>query len=156
MAKVRLGFEQLASLPAVCVCCGQAATRLRSQEFEVNTPTAAAILAASAAFGAPVWSKRGLTLSLPVCEYHRRRGRRSNRTFFRGFALTIVIGVGAHVASFADGPAANYLGIAAMIAFVVTMVAAMSEVNDGLAVRALSADSFTLAGVHPEFARGVD
>lgn len=155
MAKLKVDFDELTSLPAVCVCCGEPATRMRPQEFEVNTATSAAILVASAALGGLVWTKQGITLSLPVCDYHRRRGRQSNRTFVRGFGLTVALGVGAFAASFADGPAANYLSVAAMLAFIVTMVAAMSEVNDGLSIKSLTPAAFTLSGVHRTFADAV-
>jgi hypothetical protein len=128
---------------------------MRRQEFEINTGTSAAILAASAVVGALVWTRRGLTLSLPVCEYHKRRGRRSNRTFFRGRALTAALGMAACFASLFEGAATSYLAVAAMFAFIVTLVVGMSEVNDGLGVRSLAGDSFTLSGVHKTFAEAL-
>jgi hypothetical protein len=42
-----------------------------------------------------------------------------------------------------------------MLAFIVTLVAGMHEVDDGLKVKSLAADSVTLAGVHPAFAEAV-
>jgi hypothetical protein len=156
MASARIGIDGPTALPPVCVCCGQPATFLRRQEFETNTAMTGAVLAASAAFGALVWTKRGVTVSLPVCDYHKRRGRRSNKTFFRGMAVTAVLGVAACVGSLFEGSAANYLSVAAMFTFIVTIVAAMSEVNDGLRVHSLAADSLTLSGVHKKFAEAVN
>jgi hypothetical protein len=152
MARARIRFQEVTALPLVCVCCGKPATCVRRQEFQVNTALSATVLVTTAALGALVWTKRGITLSLPVCEFHKRRGRRSNQTFFRGIALTAAFGVAAYIGSLFDGRAGAYLSVAAMLAFVVTVVAAMSEVDDGLKVKSLSGDSFTLSGVHPKFA----
>jgi hypothetical protein len=151
MARVTIRAAQLFDLPRVCVCCGEPATRTRAQEFRVQRGLEAATLVASVALGGLAWTERGVTLHLPVCDYHRRRGRRSNRTFFRGTLLTAALGVAAYVASLFDGPAAKYLGVAAAIAFLVTMVAAMHEADDGLSV-ALAGDAVTLRGVHRKFA----
>src|SRR5262245_55328732 len=155
MARVKINVDGLSALPPICVCCGRPATLVRRQEFEINSGTAAAILAASAAVGAFVWTKRGMTVSLPVCEYHRRRGRQSNRTFFRGMVLTAALGAAAYLASLFEGATANYLAVAAMFAFIVTIVVGMSEVNDGLGVRAVAGNSFTLNGVHKQFAEAL-
>lgn len=155
MSSVRLRIDALTTLPRVCVCCGRPATVVRRQEFEINTATSAAVLAASVAVGTAVWTKKSVTLSLPVCEYHKRRGRKSNKTFVRGVALTAALGVAAYLGSLFEGGAANYLAVAAMFAFVITLVVGMSEVNDGLAVRSVAADSFTLHGIHKNFAEAV-
>ena len=42
-------------------------------------------------------------------------------------ALTVVFGVAAYVGSLFDGPVGNYLAVAAMLAFIVTIVVGMSE-----------------------------
>lgn len=155
MARAKISLAQLADVPAVCVCCGQPATRLREQEFRLDTALSAATLAASLLAGGLAWTERGITLSLPVCEYHRRRGRKSTQTLVRGVALTAAFGAAAYLATFFDGPASNYLTVAAMVAFMVTLVAGMHEVDDGLKVKSLAADSITLAGVHRAFAEAV-
>jgi hypothetical protein len=155
MARVRIRLDKVANLPPVCVCCGAPATRTRQQEFQLDTALSAAITVTAATLGALVWTKRGVTLPLPVCDYHRRRGRRSNRTFFRGMALTAAFGAGAYLASQFGHPAASYLSVAAMIAFIVTILAGMHEVDDGLGVKSLEGDSFTLSGVNQKFAEAV-
>jgi hypothetical protein len=156
MASARILLAQVTNLPPICVCCGEPATRVRQQEFPLQGALSAAILVTSAMLGALVWTKRGVTLTLPVCAYHRRRGRRSNRTFFWGMGLTAALGVAAYLASHFDGAAANYLGVAAMLAFIVTIVAAMHEVDDGLKVKSLTRDSFTLSGVNRKFAEAAE
>ena len=155
MARVRIRFDEVSTLPPICICCGAPATRIRRQEFQINAALSAAVLVAAAALATLVWTKRGVTLSLPVCEYHKRRGRRSNQTFFRGMALTIGFGIAAYIAVQFDGAVANYLSVAAMLAFIVTIVAAMSEMDDGLKVKTLSGGSFNLSGVHRKFAEAV-
>jgi hypothetical protein len=80
MARVRIRFDEVTALPPVCVCCGAPATRMRRQEFQLNAALSAALLVTAAVLDALVWTKRGVTISLPVCEYHKRRGRRSNRS----------------------------------------------------------------------------
>jgi hypothetical protein len=156
MARAKIRLDGLAGLPPICVCCGEPATRMRQQEFQVNPALSAAILITAALFDALVWTKRGLTLSLPVCEYHKRRGRQANRTFFGGMALTVTLGVAAYFGSLFDRAAGNYLGVAAMIAFVAMILVGMHEVDDGLGVKSLQSDSFNLSGVHPKFAEAVE
>lgn len=155
MARAKIRFDEVASLPPVCVCCGEPATRVRRQEFGCNTAVSAAVLVTAAVFDALAWTKRNVTLPLPVCEYHRRRGRRSNRTFFRGTLLTVALGVAAYLASQFDGSAASYLGVAAAFAFIITMVVATHQADDGLGVRSVKGDSFTLVGTHRKFAEAV-
>ena len=156
MARVKILLTDLTDLPPVCVCCGESATRVRQQEFRVNEVLSAAIMVTSAMFDVLVWTKRGITLALPVCEYHRRRGRRSNRTFVRGMALTVALGVAAYVGSHFNDAARNYLAVVTMIAFIVTLVVGMHEVDDGLAVKSLTRDSLTLNGVNRKFAEAAD
>jgi hypothetical protein len=129
---------------------------MRQQNFQVNMALSATVLISAAMLDALVWTKRGVTLSLPVCEYHKRRGRQSNRTFFRGMALTIAFGGAAYIGSLFDPAAGNYLGVAAMAAFIGTILAAMHEVDDGLRVKSLQNDSFTLSGVNPKFAEAIE
>ena len=43
-----------------------------------------------------------------------------------------------------------------MIAFIATLVVGMHEVDDGLAVKSLTKDSFTLSGVNRKFAEAFD
>jgi hypothetical protein len=155
MTRVPIRLDEAAHLPPVCVCCGQPATRMRRQEFQLNATLSAAVLVTSVMLDALVWTKRGVTLALPVCEYHRRRGRRSNRTFFQGMSLTVALGVAAYLVSLSGHAAASYLGVAAMFAFVVSLVVGMHQVDDGLAVKSLQGDSFILAGVDPKFAEAV-
>jgi hypothetical protein len=155
MARVKLHLDQVAHLPPVCVCCGQPATRVRRQEFRLDRALSAAVLVTAAMLDALAWTERSVSLSLPVCEYHGRRGRRSNRTFFRGMALTAALGVAAYVVSQLGHAAASYLGVAALFAFIVTVVVAMHEVDDGLGIRSLGGGSFTLGGVSPKFAQAV-
>ena len=155
MARARIRLAGAADLPPVCVCCGQPATRVRDQEFPLGEALSAALLAASALCGPAVLVKRAVTLALPVCEYHRRRGRRSNRTFFRGALLTVGLGVAAYVASHVDDAAGTYLGLAAVSAAIGTMVVAMHEAGDGLKVTALSGEWLTLTGVSKGFAAAV-
>jgi len=155
VARAKIRLAEAADLPPVCVCCGAPATRLREQEFPLSEALSAALLAASALCGVGVLVKRAITLALPVCEYPRRRGRQSNRTFFRGALLTVALGVAAYLASFVDDTAPNYLGVAAAFAAIVTMVAAMHEAGDGLKVTALSGESLTLTGVSKAFAAAV-
>ncbi len=152
MARVTIRAAQFADLPAVCVCCGEPATRTRVQEFRVQRGLEATVLVASIALGGLAWTERGVTVALPVCDYHRRRGRRSNRTFFRGTLLSVALGAAAYIASQFDAAAGKYLGVAAAIAFLVTMVAAMHETDDGLGVTSLTSDSLALRGVHRKFA----
>jgi hypothetical protein len=57
--------------------------------------------------------------------------------------------------SSSDGPAGNSLAVAAMLAFIVTLVVGMHEVDDGLKVRSLAPDAVTLAGVHRAFAEAL-
>lgn len=156
MARAKIRLDEVADLPPICVCCGEPATRLRQQEFQVNVAQSAAVLVTTAMLGALVWTKRGLALALPVCEYHRRRGRQSNRTFFRGMALTVAFGIAAYVGAQFDDAAGNYLTVAALLAFIVTLVAAMHEADDGLGVKALKDNAFILCGVNKKFAEAID
>jgi hypothetical protein len=156
MARAIIRFDEVAALPPICVCCGEPATRKRQQEFQVNTALSAAILVTAAVLDALVWTKRGVSLSLPVCEYHKRRGRRSNRTFFQGMALTLALGVAAYVGSQFNDAAGSCLGVAAAIAFIVTIVVGMHEVDDGLKVKSLTNNSFTLTGVNRKFAEAIE
>jgi hypothetical protein len=156
MASAKTLLAQIADLPPICVCCGEPATRVRRQEFPLSRALSAAILVTSAILNALVWTKRTITLTLPVCEYHRRRGRQSNQTFFRGMVLTAVIGVAAYLASQFDDAVGNYLGVAVMIVFIVTIVVGMHEVDDGLKVKSLSSDSLMLTGVNRKFAEAVE
>jgi hypothetical protein len=156
VARVRIHLAVLTDLPPVCVCCGKPATRMRQQEFRVNEALSAAIMVTSAIFDVLVWTKRGITLTLPVCDYHKRRGRRSTRTLVRGMALTAAFGVAAYIGSQFHAAAGNYLAVAAMIAFIVTLVVGMHEVDDGLAVKSLTRDSLTLSGVSRKFAEAAD
>jgi hypothetical protein len=155
MARANLVLARVTDLPPVCVCCGQPATRLRQQEFRLDGGLSAAILAASVLAGGLAWTERGVTLALPVCEYHRCRGRQSTRTLFRGMALTVGLGAAAYLSSLFGGSASNYLSVAAMFAFIVTLVVGMHQVDDGLKVKSLAADSVTLAGAHRTFAEAV-
>jgi hypothetical protein len=155
MVRTKILLARAADLPPVCACCGLPATRVRRQDFRLDGALSAAALAASALAGGLAWAERGVTLALPVCEYHRRRGRRSTQTLVRGLALTGGLGAAAYLAAPLGGPASSYLAVAALLAFVVTLVAGMHEVDDGLKVRSLTADSVTLAGVHRAFAEAV-
>src|SRR6516164_7576936 len=146
MARAKVLLARLTDLPPVCVCCGQPATRVRRQEFRFDGPLSVAVLAASMLAGGLAWTERGATLALPVCEYHQRRGRRSTQTLVRGMALTAGLGAAAYLGALFGGPASNYLAVAAMFAFIVTLVVGMHEVDDGLKVKSLTADSVTLAG----------
>lgn len=152
MARVTVRLARLADLPPVCVCCGEPATRTRPQEFRLDGALSAAVLATSALLGGLAWTERGLTLSLPVCEGHRRRGRQSNRTFLWGMGLTGVLGGAAYLGSQFDGPVGSYLAVAAALAFMGTLVVGMHQVDDGLKVKALTNASLTLSGVSPRFA----
>src|SRR5947209_5600599 len=156
MARVTIRLDRPAGLPPVCVCCGEPATRTRRQEFALGRGLSAAVLATSVMLGGLAWTSRGLTLTLPVCDYHRKRGRRSNQTFFRGTLLAVALGAAAYIGSLFDGAAANYLGVAAALAFVVTVVAAMHEADDGLGVKGLTADALTLTGVSRKFAEAAE
>jgi hypothetical protein len=151
MARVTIAFTQTA-LPPVCVCCGEPATRVRRQEFRIDTALSAAVLVTSVALGALAWTERSLTLTLPVCDCHRRRGRRSTRTLLWGMLLTAGLGIAAYLGSNIDVMAGRSLGVAAMIAFMATLVVGMHEIDDGLKVKGLTADSVTLTGVHRSFA----
>jgi hypothetical protein len=155
VVRARIRLAEAADLAPVCVCCGQPATRVREQEFPLSEALSAGLLAASALCGVGVLVKRAITLALPVCEYHRRRGRRSNRTFFRGLLLTVGLGVAAYLAAFIDDAACTYLALAAVLASIVTMVVAMHETGDGLKVTALAGEWLTLGGVSKEFAAAV-
>ncbi|HKB02000.1 MAG TPA: hypothetical protein VKD90_07250 [Gemmataceae bacterium] len=85
MARVTFRLAQGGDLPPVCVCCGEPAKRVRAQEFRISEGLSAAVLAASAMLGGSlVWTERSLTIPLPVCDAHRRRGRDSNLTFLWG------------------------------------------------------------------------
>ena len=156
MARAKIRLDDMSHLPPLCVCCGEPATRLRQQEFQCNAALSAGLLVTAALLDVLVWTKQGVTLLLPVCDYHKRRGRRSNRTFFHGLALTIAFGVAAYFGSLFDDEAARYLSVAAMFAFIVTMLVAMQQANDGLGVKSFKCDSFTLTGVHPKFAEAVE
>jgi hypothetical protein len=156
MARATIRLDEVADLPPICVCCGGPATRMRRQEFQFNAALSAAVLVAAAMLDALVWTKRGVTLALPVCEYHKRRGRRSNQTFFRGMALTIAFGVAAYLGAQFDDAAGSYLSVAAMFAFLVTILVGMHEVDDGLAVKSLKDNSFTLSGVNRKFAEAIE
>ena len=46
--------------------------------------------------------------------------------------------------------------MAAMVAFVVTIVVGMHEANDGLGVKSLTGDSLTLTGVNRKFAEAAE
>ncbi len=69
--------------------------------------------------------------------------------------LTAGFGAAAYLAAELGGSAGSYLAVAAMIAFIVTLVAGMHEVDDGLKVKSLTADAVILAGVHRAFAEAV-
>src|SRR5262245_30604847 len=88
MARAKIPLVQVIDLPPVCVCCGEPATRARRQEFRLDGALSAAVLTASMLAGGLAWTERTVSLALPVCEYHRRRGRRSTQTLVRGVALT--------------------------------------------------------------------
>jgi hypothetical protein len=66
--------------------------------------------------------------------------------------LAAGLGVAAYLSSDIDLMAGRYLGVAAMIAFMATLVIGMHEVDDGLKVKGLTADSVILTGVHQSFA----
>src|SRR5262249_24777712 len=144
MARVKIRLDEVACLPLVCVCCGAPATRTRQQEFQLDTALSAAITVTAAVLGALVSTKRGVTPSLPVSEYRKDRGRRSDQTFLRGTSLAVAFGAAPYLASLLGLAAASYLGVAATIAFIVTVVVAMHEVDDGLGVRSIKGDSLTL------------
>ena len=55
-------------------------------------------------------------------------------------------------AASAGGPAGSYLAVAAMAAFIGTLVVGMHEVDDGLKVKGLTKDTLTLTGVSWAFA----
>src|SRR5262245_4443793 len=152
MARAKILLSQVTDLPAICVCCGQPATRVRQQEFRLDSALSAATLAASLLAGGLAWTERGVALTLPVCEGHRRRGRQSTRTLIWGMALTGGLGAAAYLSSLFDAPASNYLAVGAMITFIATLVIGMHEVDDGLKVQSLTTDSLTLVGVHRAFA----
>src|SRR5262249_22717523 len=133
----------------------QPATRVRHQEFRLDGALSAAVLTASVLAGGLAWTERGLTLALPTCEYHRHRGRRSTQTLVWGMALTAGLAAAAYLGTWFDGPASNYLSVAAMFAFIVTLVVGMHEVDDGLKVKSLTAGVVSLAGVHRTFAEAV-
>src|SRR4051812_7344116 len=84
MARAKILLAQVADFPPVCVCCGEFATLVRRQEFRFDGALSAATLAASVLAGGLAWTERGVSLALPVCEYHRHRGRRSTQTLVRG------------------------------------------------------------------------
>jgi len=155
MARAKIPLSQVTDLPPVCVCCGEPATRVRQQEFRLDGALSAAALTASVLAGGLAWTERGVTLALPVCEYHRRRGRRSTQTLVQGMALTAGLGAAAYLAAQLNGPASSYLTVAAMFAIIVTLVVGMHEVDDGLKVKSLTADAVILAGVHRTFAEAV-
>jgi hypothetical protein len=155
MARVSIHLADLGDMPPVCVCCGKPATRVRKQEFRLDGLLSATVTAASALAGGLAWTDRGVSLHLPVCEYHRKQGRKSNRTFFNGMAVTAVLGVAAYAASFFGGQASGFIAVVAMFAFMATLVAAMHEVDDGLKVKSLTRDTLTLTGVSRAFAEAV-
>jgi hypothetical protein len=152
MARVKILLAQVTDLPAVCVCCGEPAKRLRQQEFRLDGILSAATLAASMLAGGLAWTERGVSLVLPVCESHRNRGRRSTQTLIRGMALTAVLGIAAYLGAQIDGRVSSYLAVAAMFAFIVTLVVGMHQVDDGLKVKSLTTEAVTLDGVHRMFA----
>jgi hypothetical protein len=155
MARTKILLARVTDLPPICVCCGQPATRVRQQEFRLDGVLSAATLAASVLAGGLAWTERGITLTLPVCEYHRRRGRQSTRTLIWGMALTGGLGAAAYLSSVFDSPASNYLAVAAMFTFIAALVVGMHEVDDGLKVTSLTTDSMTLAGIHRAFAEAL-
>ena len=155
MARVTIPLAQVTDLPPVCVCCGEPATLTRRQEFRLGEGLSAAVLAASAVLGGLAWTERGIALTLPVCEYHRRRGRRSTRTLVSGLVLTAVLGVGAYLGPYIFPGVGGYLGVAAMFAFITTLVVGMHEVDDGLKVKTVTGDAVTLTGAHRKFAEAV-
>jgi hypothetical protein len=151
VARVTIDFARAGELPWLCVCCGRPAARVRQQQFRLDGARSAAVLVASVALGGLAWTERGVTLALPVCHDHRRRGRRSTRTLFWGMILTAALAVGAYLRSEFDGPGNNYLTAAALFTFVGTLVVGMHQADDGLKVRGLTRDSFSLTGVSREF-----
>jgi hypothetical protein len=152
MARVVIPLARVGDLPAICVCCGQPATRVRQQQFRINESLSAAALVTSVALGGLAWTERGITLTLPVCDGHRRRGRRSTQTLLWGTGLTVALGLAAYAASFLDTMTERYLAVGAMITFMATLVAGMHQVDDGLKVTRVTAETVTLAGVHRAFA----
>ncbi len=155
MVQTKILLARGTHLPPICICCGQTATQVRQQEFPLDKVLSAATLTASILAGGLAWTERGVTLALPVCEYHRRRGRQSTRTLIWGIALTIGFGAASYLSSLFDSPASKYLAVASMITFITTLVAGMHEVDDGLKLRSLTIDSMVLAGVHRVFAEAV-
>jgi hypothetical protein len=129
---------------------------MRRQEFQLDTAMSAAILVTAAMLDALLWTERSITLSLPVCGRHKRRGRKSNQTFFRGMALSIAFGVAAYIGSQFDAAAGSSLAIVAILGFIVTIVAAMHEVDDSLKIKSPTGGSFILSGVSTKFAQAVE
>ena len=156
MARAKIHLDQFSALPSVCVCCGRSAVGVRRQEFRLDEGLSASVLAASVLLGGMAWTEYTLTLPLPVCAAHRRRGRRSTQTLVRGMALAAGLVAAAYLASLFGAPVSSYLAVVAMFTFIATLVVGMHEVNDGLDVKSLTAGSVTLAGVHRMFAAAVE
>ncbi len=65
------------------------------------------------------------------------------------------LGIAAYLVSLFENLASKYLAVAAMLAFIVTLVAGMHEVDDGLKVKSVTKVAFTLTGVSQQFAGDV-
>jgi hypothetical protein len=155
MARINLPLTQLQHLPQHCVCCGQPATQQRQQTFRLNNAVSAATLAVSVMAGGLAWTERSITLSLPVCHTHRRQGRQSTRTLMWGVLLTGLCGGGSYVASLLEHPSSPFLAILAMCCLFGAMFAGMHEIDDGIRVKTITAESITIVGVHRVFADAV-
>ncbi|MGL6075487.1 MAG: hypothetical protein ACRC8S_15140 [Fimbriiglobus sp.] len=152
MSRVSLRPHQVDFLPPLCVCCGKNATQFRQQEFRLNPALSGIVLVLGLLVAMLITMNRSVTLRLPVCEYHRRKGRRSNKTFFQGLLLTVAIGLGAYAASFFDATIATYVTLAAVATFVLTFVVAMFQGEDGLSASIQRDGTLNLNGVCQPFA----
>lgn len=156
MARVTISLTQSQSFPSVCVCCGAPSSLFRAQSFRLDTPVSAAILTASIMVGGLMWTERTITLSLPVCNRHRKKGRESNLLFFQGTAISIGLGLIAYVISLLELPGANWLAVIALAAIISTVFLAMQMVDDGMKAKLLGSESLVITGVNPKFVKVFD
>jgi MFS family permease len=179
MARVTVRRSDAHDLPAVCCVCGKDATRIRREAFRRSAgwvswalllcglpivfpdlfprPSYAhsvfSVLCVGPFFFGVIFARRSIDLNLPVCDRHRRRGRKGWVMLGVGLLAALATGFGSNLVG---KELANDLFLLAFLIGLGSLVLSIALVDDRVRAANIDDRSVTLDRVSDEFAAAVE
>jgi hypothetical protein len=179
MARATVRRSDAHDLPAVCCVCGTDATRTRAETFRRSNgwvswalllcglpivlpdlfprPSYAhslfSLVCTAPFFFGVIFARRSIDLKLPVCDRHRRRGRKGWVMLAVGLLAALATGYGSNLVG---KERANDLLLIAFLIGLGSLVLSIAFVDDRVRAANIDDRSITLDRVSDEFAAAVE